>query len=225
MRKTVQRLIEIYDLMYAHFGPRHWWPGETPFEVIVGAILTQSVSWTNVEKAIKNLKDLDILNPQGILDAPDEVLENAVRSTRYYKQKAAKLRSFCWVLMDEFGGDLSRMFALSLEQLRARLLAITGIGPETADSIILYAAEKPIFVVDAYTRRIFSRLGFFTENISYEDMQAFFMKYLKPDVQFYNEYHAQIDGIGHYFCSNTRTKCSECPLDGKCGGIKESPKS
>ncbi|MGE5404164.1 MAG: endonuclease III domain-containing protein [Candidatus Saccharibacteria bacterium] len=221
MRKTRERLMEIYDLMFTHFGPRHWWPGETPFEVIVGAILTQSVSWANVEKAIKNLKDLDILDPHGILDAPDEVLENAVRSTRYYKQKAVKLRSFCRVLTDEFDGDLGKMFALNLNQLRDKLLSIKGVGPETADSIILYAAEKPIFVVDAYTRRIFSRLGFFSENISYEDMQAFFMKHLQPDVQFYNEYHAQIDGIGHFFCSNTRAKCSECPLSEKCGGINQ----
>lgn len=215
-KKTTALLMQIYQAMFDKLGPRNWWPAETPFEVIIGAILTQSVSWGNVEKAIENLKKQGLLNPHQLVLADDEVLEEAVRPTRYYKQKALRLKAFCTMLVEEYGGDLDLLFALDLPVLRRRLLQIKGIGPETADSIILYAAEKPIFVVDAYTRRIFSRLGIFPEDIDYQSMQDFFMKHLPPDVELYNEYHALIDGVGNRYCAAQKPKCGECPLHELC---------
>lgn len=216
MKKEQKQLMAFYDYMLAYFGPRHWWPAETPFEVVIGAILTQSVSWKNVEKAIENLKAAGIMDCKTLVTAPDQFVEEAVRPTRYYRQKAARLKGFCKVLTEEFDGELDNMWRLALPELRQRLLHIKGIGQETADSIILYAAEKPIFVVDAYTRRIFSRLGIFDENIDYERMQRYFMTHLPADVQLFNEYHALIVGTGNRFCGNTRPLCDECPLHPVC---------
>lgn len=219
MKKNRQKLMEIYERLLDQFGPRHWWPADTPFEVVVGAILTQSVSWSNVVKAINNLKSAELLDAYAIIHAPIEVIEEAVRPTRYYRQKAERLRTFCSTLMEESGGDLDKFFQPELADLRTKLLSMKGIGKETADSIILYAAEKPIFVVDAYTRRIFSRLGFFTEDVSYDEMQHFFMRHLEPVVPLYNEYHALIDRLGNQLCSNNKPKCTECPLQGMCRGL------
>jgi endonuclease-3 related protein len=214
----------IYHSLLDFFGPRHWWPAETRFEIIVGAILTQSVSWRNVVQAINNLKTLSLLDPFKIVQAPAEVLEQAVRPTRYYRQKAERLRNFCLFLIENYQGDLSRAFQQDLWEMRERLLALKGIGQETADSILLYAGEMPIFVVDAYTRRIFSRLGIFPADAGYEEMQRFFMAHLPPDTALYNEYHALIDGLGNNFCSNNRPACGECPLRDMCAGgtIEES---
>lgn len=202
--------------MYKHFGPRHWWPAETRFEVIVGAILTQFVSWKNVTIAIDNLKNSGLLSIEGICKAESEELEELIRSTRFYKQKAKKLKGFCKHVKDKYNGVLNEFLSKDMLELRNELLSLYGIGEETADSIILYAAEKPIFVVDAYTRRIYSRLGFFNEDISYREMQDFFMDNLKHDVQMFNEYHALIDGVGNNFCSNTKPKCNKCPLERVC---------
>lgn len=214
--QTREKLMEIFDLMYRKLGPRHWWPAETRFEVIVGAILTQFVSWKNVTAAIQNLKNENILSAEGICDVDTDKLEELVRCTRFYKQKAKKLKTFCRHLKDNYDGDLDRFFDKDVYELRKELFSLYGIGEETADCIILYAAEKPVFVVDEYTRRIFSRLGFFKEDISYKEMQKFFMDNLEHDVKLYNEYHAQIDGIGNRYCSEKNPACGECPLNGVC---------
>ena len=219
LHKIINRkLLQIFDLMYSKCGPRHWWPAETRLEVIVGAILTQFVSWKNVTAAIDNLKNENILSVEGICGADIEKLESLIRCTRFYKQKAKKLKSFCFHLKDKYGGSLDRMFDQDVESLRNELLSLYGIGEETADCIILYAAYKPIFVVDAYTRRIFSRLGLVEENASYKEIQMFFMENLDKDVRLYNEYHAQIDGIGNNYCSSKSPKCAECPLNTVCKG-------
>lgn len=210
------QLMEIYERLYDHFGPRHWWPADTPFEVIVGAILTQNVSWRSAAAAIANIKEAGLLSPEGLLSCSQEELAALVRPARYHNQKAKKLQSFCRVVVEEFGGELEAFLALEMKELRKRLLAVYGIGPETADAIILYAAEKPIFVIDAYTGRIFSRLGFFSEKAGYEEMQRFFMTHLPPDVRLYNEYHALIDALGHHTCCKSQPRCGECPLEYRC---------
>jgi len=206
----------VYDLMYAKNGPRHWWPADSKFEVVIGAILTQFVSWKNVTTAINSLKAEGLLSVEGICEVDMGKLEELIRSTRFYKQKARKLKTFCMYLKENYGGSLDRFFDKDVYELRRELLSLYGIGEETADCIILYAAEKPIFVVDAYTRRIFSRLGFFNENVSYREMQEFFMNNLEQDVRLFNEYHAQIDGIGNHYCSGKKPACEECPLNQIC---------
>lgn len=216
MNEIQVRLIEIFNLLLSYFGPRHWWPARTEFEVIVGAILTQNVAWKNVEKAIRNLESYGLLDPQLLAKAPLELVEETVRPTRYYRQKAKRLRGFCEFLIEEHQGELSGLFAMEISELRTRLLALKGIGKETADSIILYAARKPIFVVDAYTRRIFHRLGLLPEDAGYDEMQDFFMQHLSPDTGLYNEYHALIDGLGNTLCSNKKPRCDECPLAEIC---------
>lgn len=210
------QLMEIYDKLYQHFGPRHWWPADTPFEMIIGAILTQNVSWRSVAAAIENLKQAGILSIEGVLSSDPVNLASLVRPARYHNQKAKKLQCFCRVVAMEFGGDLDAFLSQEMGILRECLLDIYGIGPETADCIILYAAEKPIFVVDAYTRRIFSRLGYFPEKISYQEMQHFFMSHLPWDVDLYNEYHAQIDALGHHICLKNKPLCVECPVGCHC---------
>lgn len=216
MKKADQTLMEIYEQMLSHFGPRGWWPGKTDFEICVGAILTQSVSWANVEKAIRNLEALDLLDPYRLDEADDATIEAAIRSTLYFRQKTKKLKAFCRVLLDEYQGSLDRLFDQETPGLRKRLLLVKGIGKETADSIILYAARQPIFVVDAYTSRVFSRLGIFKEDITYDEMQAFFHRRLPADQALYNEYHALIVGIGNRFCANTKPRCGDCPLNQRC---------
>lgn len=211
-----EKLLLVFKRLLEHFGPRYWWPAETPFEVVLGAILTQSVAWRNVEMAIENLKRLDLMAPERILSCPREVLEEAIRPTRYYRQKAERLRDFCRVLCQEFGEDLSAMFELEEEALRQKLLAVKGIGPETADSIILYAANKPVFVVDAYTKRVFSRLGFLAESLTYREVQEFFTANLPLDLYLFNEYHALIDALGQNICLATNPKCGDCPLKDMC---------
>jgi endonuclease-3 related protein len=209
-------LMKIYNNLCEHFGPRHWWPADTPFEMIMGAILTQNVSWRSAAEAIENLKQEGILSIEGILSTDPVSLAALVRPARYHNQKAKKLQSFCGVIAGEFRGDLDAFLSQEMGTLRERLLDIYGIGPETADCIILYAAEQPIFVVDAYTRRIFSRLGYFPEKISYEEMQHFFMSNLPRDVALFNEYHAQIDALGHHTCLKSKPRCGECPVVCQC---------
>jgi endonuclease III related protein len=215
-KKINSRLIKVYNILYESSGPLHWWPADSKFEVIVGAILTQFVSWRNVTTAINRLKSEGILSIDGICNANNEYLEDIVRCTRFYKQKAKKLKVFCCYVRDNYKGSLDSLFDRDMYDLRDELLSLYGIGKETADSILLYAAEKPIFVVDAYTRRIFSRLGFFKENISYENMQKFFMDNLAHDIKLFNEYHAQIDRIGNHYCSDKKPLCGKCPLSVIC---------
>ncbi len=209
-------LLSIYQLMFDHFGPRHWWPAETPFEVIVGAILTQSVAWRNVETAIANLKQRGLLDPVALLAAPDEVIEEAIRPTRYYRMKRRKLQAFCRYLVDKHQGNLAELFQRPLAELRAELLGIWGLGPETVDSILLYAGGMPSFVVDAYTKRIWARLGVHPEDIDYELLRAYFMDNLPEDLQLYNEFHALIVGVGNRYCRVKKPLCGECPLQNRC---------
>ena len=209
-------LMAIYDLMFGYFGYRGWWPGETIFEICVGAILTQSVSWKNVTKAIDNLKRANLLELERMYRAASEEIEQCIIPAMYFRMKTRKLKAFVDYVVDIYQGDIVKMFNKDLISLRDELLGIYGIGPETADSIILYAAEKPVFVVDAYTKRIFSRMGIFRDGVTYDEMQNYFMKGISPDVQLYNEYHALITGIGNRFCSNKKPKCNSCPLEEVC---------
>lgn len=208
--------MKIYYLMFEKTGSRNWWPAKTDFEVVVGAILTQFVSWKNVEKAIGNMERRGLLGINEICSADNNELEDLIKCTRFYKQKAKKLKNFCCYVKNNYKGNLHNLFNKDMSRLRKELLCLYGIGEETADCIILYAAQKPIFVVDAYTKRIYNRLGYFDENIKYANMQKFFMDNLNHDVLFFNEYHAQIDGIGSNYCSGKNPKCNECPLNIIC---------
>ncbi len=182
-----QLLMNIYRKLYRAYGPRNWWAGETDFEVMVGAILTQNTSWRNVEKAIQRLKEKGVLSPEGIHRLKKSQLASLIRSSGYYRIKADRLRSFVDFLFEEYG-DLGRMRRERLEELRDKLLGVKGIGPETADSILLYGLRKPIFVVDAYTKRILSRHGLISEKASYEEVQKLFMDHLPGDEKLFNEY-------------------------------------
>lgn len=219
-KKVNSKLLAIYNSMLGYFGPRGWWPGDSPFEICVGAILTQSVSWKNVARAIENLKENGLLDLYAIYISPLEDIERCIVPTLYFRMKAKKLKAFVSHVVEKYDGDLERLWQKDLPELRAELLQIYGIGPETADSILLYAAGRPTFVVDAYTRRIFSRLGFFKEDVTYDQMQGFFMRHLTPDIPFYNEYHALITGIGNRFCANKKPKCGACPLAEHCSFTK-----
>jgi len=211
-----KKLKEIYDLMFERNGSRNWWPADTKFEVIIGAILTQFVSWKNVEIAIQNLERENLLSIEGICNVETEKLEELIRSTRFYKQKARKLKEFCSFVEEKYNADLDSFLGRDIYGLRKELLSLYGIGEETADSIILYAAEKPIFVVDAYTRRIFSRLGYFNEDITYGEMQKFFMENLEHDTKLFNDFHAQIDAVGGKYCNGKKPDCAGCPLESVC---------
>lgn len=204
-----EKLLEIYRRLYAAYGPQHWWPAGSPFEVVVGAILTQSAAWVNVEKAIENLRAAGILSPQGLLRVGPDELARLIYPAGYYNAKARKLKAFVEMLFDRHGGELDALFALPLPELRQQLLATHGIGQETADSITLYAAEKPSFVIDAYTRRVFSRLGLVPAGDSYASWQAMFSEVLPPDVRLFNEYHALTD-------RHAKTVCRKVPLCGQC---------
>jgi endonuclease-3 related protein len=205
------RLLEIYRLLYDTYGPQHWWPGETPFEVIVGAILTQSAAWANVEKAIANLKGAGALSPEGLACLSEAELARLVHPAGYFNAKSRKLKAFVALLSQRFDGELERLVAVPVEELRPLLLATHGIGPETADSILLYAAGRPVFVIDAYTRRVFSRLGMTPGRDSYDSWQALFMENLEADAAMFNEYHALIVHHGKNVC-HRKPRCEVCPL-------------
>ncbi|MEW6686313.1 MAG: endonuclease III domain-containing protein [Candidatus Edwardsbacteria bacterium] len=207
-------LLRIYRLLLETYGPQHWWPGDGPFEVIVGAILTQNTAWPNVVKAIENLKAKQMLEPDKIYHLPLSTLAPLIRSSGFYKLKARRLKSFVKFFMERYEGKIDNLKKEKGEKLRKELLAIKGIGPETADSILLYALQKPFFVIDAYTRRIFSRHHFFLPASSYQEMQNFFMHYLPKDVQLFNEYHALIVKLAKVRCYKKNPNCSGCPLEG-----------
>ncbi len=213
MRTPQEILEEIYQRLYKAFGPQRWWPGETPFEVIIGAILTQNTAWTNVEKAIRNLKKNRLLTPKALKKISQSRLARLIRSTGYYNQKAKKVKSFIKFLFDSYQGNLSRMFAGDFLILRSQLLKVNGIGLETADSILLYAGNKPIFVVDAYTRRILSRHNLIKPDASYSQIQNYFMDNLENKVKLFNEYHALLVRLGKEICK-AKPNCRICPLIG-----------
>ncbi len=205
--------MEIYRTLYQAYGPRDWWPGETPFEVMVGAILTQNTSWRNVEKAIQKLKDKGVLNAEGIHQLRKFQLAPLIRSSGYYRIKAERLKAFVGFLFEEYDGDIEKMGEERLPVLRQKLIGVNGIGPETADSILLYGLNKPIFVVDAYTKRILSRHGMILENTSYEEIQRLFMTHLPMDEKLFNEFHALLVCLGKTLCKKV-PKCDICPLKG-----------
>lgn len=205
LKKTYSKFLKV-------FGPQHWWPGDTPFEVIVGAILTQNTAWTNVEKAIHNLKKAKVLQPKKMHDLSQAELAKYIRPAGYFNIKAKRLKYFLNYLFDNYGGSLNRMFKKRTDVLRRELLSVNGIGPETADSILLYAGNHPVFVVDAYTKRIFSRHQIIKADAEYHDVQEIFMKNLPHDIRMFNEYHALIVKVGKDFCRNRKALCSRCPL-------------
>jgi endonuclease-3 related protein len=217
------RLLDVYGRLYAAYGPQRWWPGETPFEVIVGAILTQSAAWTNVEKAIANLKAAGALSPEGLARLDEGELARMVYPAGYFNAKARKLKAFVEMLRARFGGDpstplrtgLERMLAASVEELRPLLLATHGIGPETADAVLLYAAGRPVFVIDAYARRLLSRLDIAPDRDTYNAWQALFARNLEPDAALFNEYHALIVLHGKERCRRLPI-CDGCPLLAVC---------
>lgn len=204
-------LFLIYDLLYGHFGDLRWWPAKSPFEVIIGAILTQNTAWGNVEKAIGNLRDRQFVSPEALVQLPEQELAALIRPSGYYRLKTKRLKSFLGFLFDHYNGDLAAMFARDTWDLRGELLQVNGIGEETADSILLYAGFKPVFVVDAYTRRIFSRHGIAEASAPYRDIQSLVMNLIAPDVRLYNQFHALLVNAAKYFCRK-RPACNGCPL-------------
>jgi len=211
-----KRLLRLYETLERFFGDLHWWPGETPFEVAVGAILTQNTSWANVERAIGRLKAEGVLEPRALYGLDDETLANLIRPSGYFRVKTKRLKAFLEVLCSDFGGNLERMLAGNLLQARQRLLGISGIGEETADSILLYAGGKPAFVIDAYTRRILTRHGVIDGKPTYGELQRLFMAHLPRDAGLYNRYHALIVETGKRYCRK-EPRCGECPLRGIAG--------
>jgi endonuclease-3 related protein len=210
-----ERLQDIYRRLMDAYGPQHWWPAESPFEVMVGAILTQSAAWANVEKAIAGLKEAGALEPEALRRLPLAELARLIRPCGYYNAKALKLKSLARWLGESCGDDLGKLSARDSDTLRRELLSIHGVGEETADSILLYALGKPVFVVDAYTRRIVSRLGLAPENLSYAASQALFRDNLLPDSGLFNEYHALLVSLAKDVC-RPRPRCPECCLADIC---------
>ncbi|MDP8227923.1 MAG: endonuclease III domain-containing protein [Candidatus Electryoneaceae bacterium] len=209
-------LLDIYHRLRNRFGHQNWWPGDSPFEVIVGAILTQNTAWRNVEKAIHNLKQENLLTVEGILDIPQDQLAPLIRPSGYYNQKAERVKTIAEWWWKRCRGDVVRLESVTTKLLRDELLAIKGVGPETADSILLYALGRPIFVVDAYTRRMVSRIGLMDGSINYDRTQSFFTDHLPPDISLYNDYHAQIVALCVHYC-RARPLCAGCPLADLCG--------
>ena len=205
-------LAEIYDSLFKSFGEQYWWPGDTDFEVVIGAILTQNTNWTNVEKAIENLKAAKVFTPKKLYEINIEKLAELIKPSGYFNVKAKRLKHFIEWLFSNYNGSLSKLFKQDYTILREELLSINGIGRETADSIILYAAEKPTFVVDAYTKRVLVRHGLITEDYDYEAIKAVFEDNLPRNVSHYNEYHALIVMVGKYYCK-PKMQCEECPLE------------
>ena len=219
---TDKPLKVIYNKLLSHFGEQHWWPARTSFEVIIGAILTQNTNWLNVEKAINNLKtavnpadrdkSIGLLTPEKLYRCKLSDLAVLIKPAGYFNIKAGRLKNFMDWFFENYDGDLERLFNKNISSLREELLSVRGIGPETADSIVLYAAEKPSFVVDAYTYRIMFRHRLIPEEITYDELKAFFEESLQSDVKLFNEYHALLVRLGKTYCKKTKPQCTICPL-------------
>lgn len=205
-------LLNYYDAMFTRLGEQFWWPGRTRFEVMVGAILTQNTAWTNVEKAIKNLRAAKLLNPLAMHRVGTQELALNIKSAGYFNVKATRLKNLTRHLFTNYDGSLDKFLGRKGNGLREELLSLSGIGPETADSILLYAALHPEFVVDAYTRRIFSRHGLVSEAAGYDEVKALFTDNLPADAAMFNEYHALIVKVGKDYCRTKAPRCGECPL-------------
>jgi endonuclease-3 related protein len=212
LTRTSKGLYIIYKNLHKSFGPQHWWPGETPFEVMVGAILTQNTNWQNVERAIANLKKNKVLDPKKLSQLPHKKLAKMIRSAGYFNIKAKRLKNFLKFYLESYNADARKMRQADTQVLSNELLKVNGVGEETADSILLYALNKPVFVVDAYTKRIYSRHGFIAEDARYQAVKELFMKNLKNDVQLFNEYHALLVRLGKEYCLKSKPRCDSCPL-------------
>ncbi len=206
-------LQELYEKLWQAFGPQGWWPGETPFEVALGAILTQNTNWNNVVRVMARLKSDGLLSARALAALPEAELAELIRPAGYYNIKARRVRNFLALLTSRYQGSMAAMAGDEAGKLRERLLAVKGIGPETADSILLYALNKPTFVVDAYTFRILSRHHLVAESCDYEELRRLFMDRLAPDTELYNEYHALLVRLGKEFC-RPRPRCEDCFLQG-----------
>lgn len=203
---------EVYRRLLQAYGPQHWWPGETPFEVIVGAVLTQNTNWGNVAKAIENLREEGVLDADSLHRMPAEALAELIRPAGYYRLKAARLKNLLDLLFNRFDGSLDAMFDTPLDELREALLAVNGIGPETADSILLYAGGLPTFVVDNYTHRVFKRHAWIEDEADYHTLKEHLEAGLERSAPLYNEYHALLVKVGKEHCG-TKPRCQGCPLE------------
>jgi len=211
-KRLKSSLSKIYDLLYAEFGPRDWWPGDTKIEIIIGAILTQNTAWRNVEKAIHNLKKEKALSVGGLSGISEKKLAALIRPSGYYNVKAGRIKIFLKFLNTRYNGSIGKMFRTDLCQLREELLALKGVGQETADSILLYAGSKPVFVVDAYTKRVLLRHGFIGQKADYKEIQSLFMDNLPEDTGLFNEFHALIVELGKSVCKSKKPLCDICPI-------------
>lgn len=203
---------ELYERLLSHYGPQGWWPGESPFEVLVGAVLTQNTSWKNVARAIENLREADLLDPVKLYEVDPEELAELIRPAGYFRLKTARLRNLLRFVVEQYDGSLDAMFATDLETLRHELLAINGIGPETADSILLYAGQLPTFVIDTYTHRVLARHGWIEFGLDYHTLQEHLHSSLPVEVPLYNEFHALLVRVGNEHCRK-QPKCEGCPLE------------
>jgi len=207
-----QKLNRIFGRLYSAFGAQHWWPAHSAFEVIIGAILAQNTNWANVEKAISVLKEKKLLSPKKLYPLKPEKLASLIKSAGYYNIKAVRLKNFLKFFFDTYAAKIKLMAASNLSILRRQLLAVNGIGQETADSILLYALNKPVFVVDAYTKRILLRHKLIKKEADYNQVQDIFMRNLKKDAKLFNEYHALLVKLAKDYCSKQNPKCEICPL-------------
>ena len=214
MASTAVRLTEIYELLDDHFGPLNWWPAETPFEVMVGAVLTQNTNWKNVEKSLDTLKQADLLSFEALLFMPETELAGYIRSSGYYNLKAKRLKNLLHMIETDYGGSLETLFNDDTSRARQALLSVKGIGPETADSILLYGGNHPIFVVDAYTHRILSRHNLIPETCDYATIHDLFMDNLEHDARVFNQYHALLVRTAKEYCKKSNPVCDKCPLNG-----------
>lgn len=205
---------EVYQYLYDYFGPQGWWPGDTPFEIMVGAVLTQNTNWSNVAKAIANLKGAGLMYYESLSLLSADEIAPYIRPSGYYNLKAKRLRNLFDMIDSVYSGELDSFLNDSLESGRENLLAVKGIGPETADSILLYGCSHPIFVVDNYTHRVFSRHHLVDEETDYESMQYLFSSSLPEDVQLFNEYHALVVKVASTYCKKNNPLCEQCPLQG-----------
>ncbi|WP_457575427.1 endonuclease III domain-containing protein [Desulfomarina sp.] len=206
--------LEAYKKLLDHFGPQGWWPGETSFEIMVGAVLTQNTNWQNVTLAIDNLRNAGVLSYEQLLVLSLENLAELIRPSGYYNVKAGRLRNVLLMIENLYGGDPELFYQDDMVSARENLLSVRGVGPETADSILLYACNHPVFVVDAYTHRVFSRHNLVEEETDYTAMQSLFMENLPEETELYNEYHALIVAVAKKFCKKNKPRCGSCPLSG-----------
>ncbi len=211
-----QRLRKIFDALLAAFGKRNWWPGETPFEVMVGAVLTQNTSWKNVEKAIADMKNHGLMDIGRVHEVEESELADVIRSAGFFNIKAKRLKNLINVVYDQFGGSIDNCAYVETEALRSLLLGINGLGPETVDGILLYALQRPVFVVDAYTKRFLTNHGLYKDVHDYHDRQRFFQENLPKDTYLYNEFHALIVVLCQTYCKKVPA-CGACPLEGDRG--------